>query len=601
MSLPPLKQVVTADTSQFDRAMGRLPNIAARVGRAIVVGFTAAATAMAALTVRSLQNIDAMTKQSRSLGLTTRAFQAMTLVANEAGVSSDRLAASLGLMQRQIIELDRGSKTAVDAFNRLGLSIENLQGLEPDEQFRRIAERLNDIEDPATRTATAMEVFGRSGRDVINMLDGYSDKVAEAADFQEKFGIAVSQTDAEAIERANDAVGRLREAFSGLGNVLAARFAPLMERAAKAATDLAVGFANKLKPATDDLALTIIDANKHFPTMESGLNRVGAAGDEAARGMSAAQVAAKELIDEIIRARELGLADVLGLQGQTTQGPGPVSLPGAFRTPGQTGGISDLGIEGFLADPDRDMVQIPAPSPFAPSRSIVPPGRGVDDFPAVPSLGGGGAVRNQLAERLEALQEGLATEDELIAQWYQDGLQTLNDALASRQLTEEEYMALRERLEKEHQERLNAIRGAGESIGLENTKSVLGSMLQAVQAGGDKMIGAQKAISAAIAAINVYQGITKALSTQNWGLALQTAAYGFAQVAKIQSIGKGSVGGGASSAASGGAGAAQALPRQNIIIDLVGDTFSRGSVQELFNQLNDGLRSGYQIEGVLVR
>jgi hypothetical protein len=224
-----------------------------------------------------------------------------------------------------------------------------------------------------------------------------------------------------------------------------------------------------------------------------------------------------------------------------------------------------------------------------------------DEPPAVPSIGGGSSVRDMMAERLEALREGLMTENEVVSTWYVDSLQTLNDALAARQLTEEEYMELRERLEKEHQSRLNAIRAAGEHTGLETTKSVLGSMLQAVQAGGDKLINAQKAVSAAIAAINVYEGITKALTLewpQNFIVAAQVAAQGFAAVSRIQSMGRG----GSTAAVTGGAAtSAPALPRQNIVIDLVGDTFSRMSVQEVFTQINQGLRQGYQIEGILAR
>jgi hypothetical protein len=227
---------------------------------------------------------------------------------------------------------------------------------------------------------------------------------------------------------------------------------------------------------------------------------------------------------------------------------------------------------------------------------------------AVPSLGGGGAVQNQMAERLAALQEGLATEDEVIAEWYGESLQTLNDALASRQLTEEEYMALRERLEQEHQNRLNAIRGAGESRGMASAKGFFDGMASLAQAGGQRTAKIAAAIGAIQGTIDAYGAALKALnSPEPLTIGQRFAAYagvlsaGLKGVMAIKQAGSGGGGGGASAGTSSGASAAPAMPRQNIVIDLVGDTFSRGSVQELFNQLNDGLRSGYQIEGVLVR
>jgi len=598
MALPPLIQRVTADTSQFEGSMGRLPAIAKAAGVAIGAAVVAAATAMVALTRASLANVDALTKQARSLGLTTSAFQAMTLVASEAGVSSDKLAASLGLMQRQIVELSQGSQVAVDAFKALGLSIEDLQGLEPDEQFRRIAERLIEIEDPAIRTATAMEVFGRSGRAAINMLEDYGTKIDDATAFQERFGIAVAQTDAEAIERANDAVGRLREAFGGLGNVLAARFAPLIERASKGLLEMAGTIADKLGPGTDALAISVIYANEQFPTMASGLNRISGAASGAAGNLSAAQIATREFVDEIVRARELGVDGF---------------FPDSF-TP--TGGLGDLPIQEFLDNPDGFSVGIPAPSPLAPMRSPIPQRPGVDDFPdiavpdiAVPSIGGGGAVEDQMAGRLESIIESLATEDEVIAEWYESSRETLAEALASKELTEEEYRELRERLEQEHQDRLNGIREAGESRGLTSAKGFFDGMAAIAQAGGQKTVKIAAAIGAVQGVIDAYGAALKALNSpepltvgQRFAAYAGVLAAGLKGVMSIQQAGRSGSAAGAGGAASGAtASAAPAMARQNIVIDLVGDTFSGDSVRALFSQINDGLRSGYQIEGVLAR
>jgi hypothetical protein len=158
----------------------------------------------------------------------------MSMVAGEAGIDTGKLSGILGIMQRNVVELEKGTKLQADAFGKLGLSIKDLQGLSPDEQFRRIAESLDGITDPATKTAAAMDIFGRSGRAAINMLSGYSDKVKDAEKFQNKFGITVSQFDAERIEAANDAVGRVSMALQGLGNIMAAKVAPLMIRASEA-------------------------------------------------------------------------------------------------------------------------------------------------------------------------------------------------------------------------------------------------------------------------------------------------------------------------------------------------------------------------------
>jgi hypothetical protein len=229
-----IKVNIGGDTSGLDGALTRSQQNLIRFAKVGAAAVAAVGVALVGLTSTSLSNIDALTKQARSLGLTTAALQKMSMVAGEAGIDTGKLSGILGIMQRNVIELEKGTKLQADAFGKLGLSIKDLQGLSPDEQFRIIAESLDQITDPATKTAAAMDIFGRSGRAAINMLAGYSDKVKDAEIFQKKFGITVSQFDAERIEAANDAVGRVSMAFQGLGNILAAKVAPLMIRTSEA-------------------------------------------------------------------------------------------------------------------------------------------------------------------------------------------------------------------------------------------------------------------------------------------------------------------------------------------------------------------------------
>lgn len=202
-------------------------------GAALAGAVLGAGTALAALTRASMDNIDSLSKQARAVGISVASFQAMALVAEEAGVESDKFGKLLIKMQDNIASLNSGTAAQVQQFQALGLSISSLAGLGADEQFRLIAERMSAISEPSERTAAALNIFGKAGADAITMLDGYGAAVDNAAAFQRQFGIAVSDTDAQNIEAANDAMGRLGIAVTGVGNVLAAEFAPAMTAAAE--------------------------------------------------------------------------------------------------------------------------------------------------------------------------------------------------------------------------------------------------------------------------------------------------------------------------------------------------------------------------------
>ena len=205
---------------------------ASKAGVALGGAVLAAGAAMASFTKDALNNIDALSKQARVAGVSVSTFQAMALVAEEAGVSSEALSKSLVKMQDNITSLGNGGKSQVAVFDQLGISFAQVGKLSADAQFELIAERISGISDPTLRTSAALDVFGKSGADALNMMTGYGAAIQSATDFQEQFGLAVSDTDAANIEAANDALGRAGMAISSLGTQLAVTFAPGIEMVA---------------------------------------------------------------------------------------------------------------------------------------------------------------------------------------------------------------------------------------------------------------------------------------------------------------------------------------------------------------------------------
>jgi len=249
--------------------------------------------------------------------------------------------------------------------------------------------------------------------------------------------------------------------------------------------------------------------------------------------------------------------------------------------------------------------------------------------------GGGGGGSDPLSDRLIALTESLATETEIVAEWYAASQETLIEALEAKQITEEEYRELRERLEQEHEERMAGIRETAGKDEIAMRKQTMDAALGLIKQFGQK----NKAAAKVAVALNAAQRVAEitantaaaairtiaelgpiagppaaarimAFGAIQKGIALASAAMSMSGGGggssgggmAIQQAGRsGSAAGGGGATGGGGVGAAPAMARQNIVIDLVGDTFSGDSVKALIGQINDGLRRGYQIEGVLAR
>ena len=208
--------------------------LASKAGIALGGAVVAAGAAMVSFTRAAMDNIDALSKQARVAGVSVATFQAMSLVAEEAGVSSEALSKSLVKMQDNITSLGKGGASQIAVFDQLGISFSEVGKLSADAQFELIAERISAISDPTTRTSAALDVFGKSGADALNMMTGYSAALANATDFQNQFGLAVSDLDAANIEAANDAMGRVGIAVGSLGTQFAIVLAPAIEASANA-------------------------------------------------------------------------------------------------------------------------------------------------------------------------------------------------------------------------------------------------------------------------------------------------------------------------------------------------------------------------------
>jgi hypothetical protein len=262
-----LTAVLGVDSAKFETGMGKASKAMAAFGGAVATGATAATAALGgvvvalgALGVKSAGVIDTQAKLSRSLGVSLKDFQALNLVANEAGVGQEGLTKALTRSTVAVYEAANGAKAQSEAFKALGLDISMLKGLSADKQFEAIGNALARIPDPTQRTALAMQLFGKEGRAIIPMLEEMGGSLDEAKVFQERFNVAVSNIDARIVEEANDSFGRLGMILEGVGNTVAIQFAPLVtdlsQRLIAAAMD-GDTFANGLARAMENVYYTI--------------------------------------------------------------------------------------------------------------------------------------------------------------------------------------------------------------------------------------------------------------------------------------------------------------------------------------------------------
>lgn len=289
----------TGDTSGLENATSKAGKTIAGFAKTAA---TAAGVAAAAFGALALKQIDVVSKNSdlaKSLGVSYSALSNMSLIANEAGVEINALGASLVFMQRKIVEAVSGSEQAQEAFNALGLSASDLFALSPDEQFAAIAEKISLIENPALRTATAMEIFGKAGKGLVTIFEDYGIKAQDATKFNDKFNISLSEVDAAKVDEAGDAMGRIGLAMQGLATQLTVSISPALTKMSQQIIDMLPSAEKLNKFLTGGLAGVPYGSNQNIGSGIVGKYLGNSGSGVAKKAQNDADVYIKNLYDKI--------------------------------------------------------------------------------------------------------------------------------------------------------------------------------------------------------------------------------------------------------------------------------------------------------------
>ncbi len=163
-----------------------------------------------------VNEMDEIGKAGQRLGVGTEGLSKLKYAASLADVEFGSLEQSIRFMQRSMIEASSNiSGDVAAAFRRLGLSVNELINLDPDQAFAAIADGFQKIQNPAERSAIAIQLFGRAGAGMINVMKDGSEGLKELYREAEKAGVVLEDKTAAAAEKLNDDVTRLDAQWKG--------------------------------------------------------------------------------------------------------------------------------------------------------------------------------------------------------------------------------------------------------------------------------------------------------------------------------------------------------------------------------------------------
>lgn len=182
------------------------------------------------------KKIDEVQKSATKLGLSFNELSGLRLAAQELAGSANALDNAMTQMMRR-----------------------GFGGADPLQSFLGFADELAGMATQAERLQRATEVFGRGGAEVVAMLQGGSDAIREAVEFQQRWN---SLTDAQtmAVEEYNDTLNRVNVIIQGITQTFVAELAPAITIVLRDIIKLAESFDGQsitIRDITDQLVMQV--------------------------------------------------------------------------------------------------------------------------------------------------------------------------------------------------------------------------------------------------------------------------------------------------------------------------------------------------------
>ncbi len=194
---------------------------------------------------RSMGELGEQTQRAAAmLGVSAEDASRLGYIAKATGTDVQGLQSAFNALARGMADESDDTKRALTA---LGLSFKSLQGKDTTAQLGVIADAMAKVKDGANKTAIAQELLGRSGVEMIPMLNRGSEAFDEMARRADELGVTLDAKTAASFAATKEKFTDLTESFRGAGIQVFQAMQPAVDGIVTAFTDLAVAFTQSAK------------------------------------------------------------------------------------------------------------------------------------------------------------------------------------------------------------------------------------------------------------------------------------------------------------------------------------------------------------------
>lgn len=198
--------------------------------------------ALVDLTLEQSKHATEVTNLSRTMGMTTEAYQEWDYVLKTVGSSAEAAQGDISMLAEKAQDAATGSGEAAELFAQLGIKVKDSQGTfkSQSELFDEVITKLSRMKDETERNAIASKLLGSTGEKIIPLLDKGAAGLEESKKMAHEFGVVMGEEALAALKDVTLAVNNFDAAGEGLKNTIAKGMAPSVENLTQKGADLFV-------------------------------------------------------------------------------------------------------------------------------------------------------------------------------------------------------------------------------------------------------------------------------------------------------------------------------------------------------------------------
>lgn len=188
------------------------------------IGIALSARALAGWIQGAIDAADETNKLAQKIGVSVTEIAGMQLAFKQGGVDAEGF-------QKAMSKLSVGVMDGNKALVAMGIQTRNADGslMSTREIIGQVADKFATYEDGVAKSALAIELFGKSGADLIPVLNAGGESLDEYDKIAKKLGLTISSETAASAEKFNDTMELVGLGSRGVATQIAARLLPTLE------------------------------------------------------------------------------------------------------------------------------------------------------------------------------------------------------------------------------------------------------------------------------------------------------------------------------------------------------------------------------------